>query len=505
MSALVATSSIIASPVRDEVPCLCLLWYHVPDRRWRSSACAARANVEATQSMITPVRAALRRTVQARRRAAATAILLLPLAASNVTAVAQTPSEPGPLVLGTLFNEARRASPRAEAARALARAAEARVPSTRRLPDPQVQFGLMNYTLRPFAPMDEVGMRQLQLMQMIPIPGRLGLSGNVASAQASAVAHGAVGVEWDVRRDVAMSFYDLYETDQKTVVIRNALGLLQDIASTANAIYAVGEGRQADVLRARLEIARMVEDTIRMRAMRTGIEARLNALLGRVDDVPIGRVARPVFPDALPSLDSLTQSALANRPMLRAGQDELRAATAASRVASRQIVPDLQLGLQYAQRPAEQRGTDHMGSFMVGASLPIFARSRQLRLRDEAGAMQAMAAAELGEMRADTRALVIESYANLDRARRLTALYRTTILPQATAAVASAMAAYRVGRVDFMTLLDNRMTVNRYWQEMAVLEADEGRAWAELEMLTGRQLVDPASSAPPSTRGLEGP
>jgi hypothetical protein len=46
-----------------------------------------------------------------------------------------------------------------------------------------------------------------------------------------------------------------------------------------------------------------------------------------------------------------------------------------------------------------------------------------------------------------------------------------------------------------MTLLDDRMTVNRYRQELATLEADEGKAWADLEMSTGRPLIDSTSSA----------
>ena len=41
-----------------------------------------------------------------------------------------------------------------------------------------------------------------------------------------------------------------------------------------------------------------------------------------------------------------------------------------------------------------------------------------------------------------------------------------------------------------MTLLDDQMTVSKYRQELSALEADEGKAWAELEMLTGRELID---------------
>ena len=45
-----------------------------------------------------------------------------------------------------------------------------------------------------------------------------------------------------------------------------------------------------------------------------------------------------------------------------------------------------------------------------------------------------------------------------------------------------------------MTLLDDQMTVNKYRQELFGLEADEGKAWAELEMLTGRELIDARSA-----------
>jgi outer membrane protein TolC len=180
--------------------------------------------------------------------------------------------------------------------------------------------------------------------------------------------------------------------------------------------------------------------------------------------------------------------------MLRAAVNDVRAASASAKLAGKEIWPDLQLGVQLAQRGGEM-GSERMGSLMIGASMPVFARDRQLRMRDEAGAMARMAEADLASMRAETRGKVAEAYAGLTRARNLSRLYRTTILPQAEAAVSSALSSYRVGKVDFMTLLDDQMTVNRYRQELFVLEGDEGKAWAELEMLTARELIDSNSSA----------
>jgi outer membrane protein TolC len=185
--------------------------------------------------------------------------------------------------------------------------------------------------------------------------------------------------------------------------------------------------------------------------------------------------------------------------MRRAGGEDVRAAEAAERLAGREIWPDLTLGVQYGWRPMDT-GTDHMLSLMLGFRLPIWAGSRQLAMRRETRAMRDMAEADLAAMAATTRGRVGELDAEVHRDRTLLQLYRTTVLPQARTTVASALSAYRVGGVDFMTLLDARMSENRYRQEIVRLEADLGRAIAELEMLVATDLLAPAAPQP-STPG----
>ena len=407
--------------------------------------------------------------------------------------VSPPPADSTPVVrLGDIYQEVERANPRVSAARSLAQAAQARVPSATRPPDPQLQLGFMNYSVPNLAPMATLGMTQLQVMQMLPLGGKLALAGRVAGAQASATAERANDVVWDLHGQTAMAFYDLYAADRELDVARETLRLLQDIEKTAESMYRVGQGRQADVLRAQVELAKMAEDTLRMQAMRQSMTARLNALADRASDAAVGTPALPLFPDTIPDRASLEAIALGDRPMIRAGLDDVRAADASRQLARKEIWPDLQVGVQYAQRGADMGGgTERMGSLMLGASIPVFARDRQLRMREEAGAMKQMAEADLASMRADTRGRIGEAYANLLRARNLARLYRTTVLPQAEATAASALSGYRVGGVDFMTMLGDRMTVNTFKQELFALNADEGKAWAELEMLTGHALFDP--------------
>ena len=446
-----------------------------------------------------------------RRRSAAPRLLVarrsLTLAALAASLAAPTPapaqrSASDRLLLGDLYARLERTNPRIAAANALAAAARARVRAARRPPDPQLQLGFMNYTLPGLAPMPTLGMSQLQLMQMLPLGGKLRSAGRAADAQALATGERAHDVAWETRTATAMAFYELYATEGQLDVARETLRLLQDIERTAQAMYRVGGGRQADVLRAQLEIARMAEDTLRMRAMRASTIAKLNALLDRDAEVEPGRATLPRFPEEMPARAGLDSLAAAGRPMIRAGLDDVRGAEAVQERARREIWPDVQVGVQYAQRGSAM-GTEHMGSLMLGASIPVFARDRQLRMREEAAAMTRMAQADLAAMRAETRGQLGEAYARLGRARSLARLYRTTVLPQAEAAAASALAAYRVGGVDFMTLLDDRMTVNEYRQQLYVLEADQGAAWAELEMLIGRELLDP-NRAPTIAAGVGG-
>ena len=403
----------------------------------------------------------------------------------------------GRLTLDALYGLVTARSPRVRAADALVRAATARVPSTARPPDPQVQLGFMNYTLATLRPDPGLGMAQVQVMQMLPLPGKLAAAGTAARARVAA-AESRVGVAaWDARTAAAMAFYDRWFAWESLKVAHDGRRLLQEAAAAASAMYGVGEGQQSDVLRAQVEITRMDEDIIRMIAMKETAVARLATVADTTDDAVSGVPVLPHFPDSLLSLDALLRRALDARPMLAAGEADARVARADGEVARRERWPDLQVGMQYGQRRADM-GIDRMGSLMLGASVPIFARSRQFPMREEAAAMRRMAEAEVAGMRAETRGRVAEARVAIASTRRLKALYQGTVLPQAIATADATLSAYRNRRADVMTVLESRMMVNRYRQEVLALEAAEGRAWAELEMLLGQPLL-PSLALPPKS------
>ncbi len=392
------------------------------------------------------------------------------------------------LELASVLALAKERNPRLQALEAAADAAAYREPEASTLPDPMLQLGVMNFGLPHFnADMPTSMAPSLQLTQMIPFPGKLSLAGDIASYGREIAEAGAGEAWWEVRERTASIFYDLYALDRRLEVMRETLSLLKDFQQVAKAMYVAGTGRQADVLRADVEVARMDGDIRQMEAMRTTKAARLNALLDRPADTPVATPALGELPVDVPDGATLRAWARASRPVLERGRLGVARAEKRSGLAHRQIWPDLTLGVSYGQRN-RGLGTERMGSAMVGFTLPVHAGSRQYAARDEAAAMERLADAELGGLEADVDARIGELLAELDRTRTLADLYRGEVIPEAHATVESAFSSYRVGDVDFMTLVDAHMAANRYEGELFQLLGDYGRAVAALESAVGRPL-----------------
>jgi outer membrane protein TolC len=397
-------------------------------------------------------------------------------------------SRPDSLLLSDLLDIARVRSPRLHAAGAAVAASRAREGAAGVPPDPMVEVGAMNLSIPGLrADMPASMAPSIQVLQTVPFPGKLGLAGRIAE-RATAVEAAAEGESWwALRARVAAGFYELYEADRAIAVAAETLALLRDLEVAARSLYAAGTGRQADVLRGSVEVARARAELTRLETGRRAAAARLNALVG----VPVaGDVASPALaalPLELPPADTLLAWADGSRPLLEGLRLRVEQAGSRRALARREIWPDLTLGIQYGQSRGFT-GTERMGGAVVGFSVPVFAGRRQLRARDEAAALEAAVRAELAAERAVVEARIHEQVAVLEETRALISLYRGEVLPQASANMASALAAYRAGTVDFLTLIEAQLGHNTYRRELNALVAEYGAAIAELESTIGREL-----------------
>lgn len=376
------------------------------------------------------------------------------------------------------------------------RAASARIRPAGTLPDPQLRLGAMNYMLPGLSPRgDPLTMNQLTLMQMLPVNGTLALRRRVARFDSTRIAEGAEAAALQVERNVRARYWELYHADQALNVMNGTLGVLRDLASIAASMYAVGTVPQSDVIRAQTAITRMEQEIETMRLDRVRAVAELNAAMGRAAEAPIflppqdphqehHAAMLPLNTPPLPPLDSLAAMAELASPLLSSGRAMIGGAETGQVIARRMIWPDLTVGVTYGQRT----GGNDMVSLEVGASVPLFAGSRQYRMRDEARAMRESAEADLAVMRLELRAQIQVAREEAESARRQLERIAGTLIPQATASYEASLSAYRVGRADFASVLDARMTLLDYQHDVHSYEAMYGAAVAEVDRLIGRSF-----------------
>ena len=268
-------------------------------------------------------------------------------------------------------------NPRLRALRSAAEAATYREPEASTLPDPTLQLGVMNFGVPDLNTDMAMSMApSVLLMQVVPFPGKLSLRGEIAAYGTEMAFATAAEAWWNVRGMASSLFFDLYSLDRRIDVMRETLALLQDFQQVAKAMYSAGSGRQADVLRADVEVARTDGDIRQMQAIRVAKAARLNGILDRPSDAT---VASPVLGDQpldIPDVAELRSLAAESRPILARARLGVAQARSRSALASRQIWPNLTFGLSYGQRNRGS-GTERMASATLGFSLPVHAGKRQ--------------------------------------------------------------------------------------------------------------------------------
>jgi cobalt-zinc-cadmium efflux system outer membrane protein len=184
---------------------------------------------------------------------------------------AQVPPAAGasPVPVDQLVDQALEVSPRIRAARARLEAAQAAVGPAGTLPDPMLMAGIMNQPLggSEAEDMTAMTMRTVGVGQTLPFPGKLALQRRVAEAEVAAAEAQREAARWAVVEEVRGAYYDLAFFDTALEVVRNER-LLANFVRVTEARYGVGTGAQADVLKARVEAARLAEEAVALTEQR---------------------------------------------------------------------------------------------------------------------------------------------------------------------------------------------------------------------------------------------
>lgn len=236
----------------------------------------------------------------------------------------------------------------------------------------------------------------------------------------------------------------------------------------------------------------MLEMQITLKQQRKSQMATLNGLLNRSAATPVGVIPDFTLQPLLITPEQLTVVAFENRPQLQAQRSLAQKGWVNRQLADKENYPDFTVAFEYMQRNSidTEMVKDpgyNMYSLGVTFNLPL-QQERRAAMRAEASAETAMAAAEIDALTASIDAATAALVAQMDRLRQLVDLYRTGIIPQAEQALEAATISYRVGKTDFLNVLESRNSLFAFERQLFEMKADHQMKLAQLEALVGTEL-----------------
>ncbi len=404
-----------------------------------------------------------------------------PALASEATAVENLPA---------LVSLAQQNNPELKASQARWEMFRSRVDQASALDDPMLMLKFQNGLVRsPFdSRKDSMTQKVIGLSQQLPFWGKRALKGEVAEKDAESYKWALEERRLELARMVKENYYQIYFIDRSLAIVERNILIFDDFIALAQTKYSVGQGAQQDIFKAQVERSKMLDMRITLEQQRKSREAGLNALLYRPAGTPVGRIEDFEIQPVSLTAGQLGAIADENRPQLKGDRALVEKAAASLKLAKKEYLPDFNVAFEYMQRDPAM-GSDGADMYSLGLTfnLPV-QRSRRQAAVAESNAEARMAAEELNSVRNSINEGITDLLAQLERRRKLAELYKTGIIPQARQSLESAVIGYRVNKVDFLTLLDSRVTLFNYEKEYYDSISDYQMKKAQLEALVGKEL-----------------
>ena len=408
------------------------------------------------------------------------AIFLVMGLAGTVAAQEQRPITP----LQELIDQLERNNPEIRAARFRFEAATKRPSQVSTLPEPKLTFVNVGVG-HPFSTLNasEFAYRGIGLSQEIPFPGKLGLAAEEAQREADSERQNYRSMILAKTSQLKTAYYDWYFVTKAIEITSKNRDLVDRFEQIARARYAVGKGLQPDVLKAQVEVSGLVQQLELLEQKKLLTEARIRSLLN--SELPLGRPADIRQTPLQFKLESILQMVESQSPRLQSEQAMVQGRAVGIDRARREYRPDFNFSFQW-QKTGAQFPDYYMASAEI--KLPVYFGRKQRLGVEEAEARLQEARENYQAARQDLIFAAKDKYFTAMTSEKLLALYQSGIVPQSSTALESALSGYEVGNVDFLTLLNNAVTLlnyeMQYYQELTKHE----QALAELEPLVGVEL-----------------
>ncbi len=393
-------------------------------------------------------------------------------------------------ILDKLIDEAVENNPELKAGQEKIQVFEERPIQARSLDEPRLGLALLNLPVDTFRfDQEPMTQKQISLMQRFPFPGKLALKGDIAEKELE-----IVKTEYDEKKNtlimqVKVTYQNILFIDKSLEITKKNKGIIEEFINIAETKYSVGKGIQQDVIRSQLELSKMTDRLLMLKQKRESAVTKLNTLLNRPADASFDETGPIEQTPFMMTFEDLRTIAEDNRPMLIGAQQLIEQYRLAQGLAEKEYYPDFDLGVSYGQRDGNDM-TNCPDSFSASISLkiPLWYKNKESRKVAEEEANLRKATEQYNSMKNSVSFQIKDILTEIDQYDREIELFKTGIIPQSRLSLESALSGYKVNKVDFLTLIDNQITLYNYEMDYYRAVTNHEKKLAELEAAAGKRL-----------------
>ncbi len=396
--------------------------------------------------------------------------------------------EPPPVRLDLLINEALENNPGIQAAYSQWQAAAYKVKQATSLPDPMLSYAYFGKNVE-----TRVGPQEHKygISQKIPFPGKLKKKGKIQTKQAQILKEKYEATKREVIKNIKFVYYDIFWIDKAIKITEEEKAILENLEKVARRKYELNLSPGQDVIKAQVELSRLIDKLLLLKSRRESLVAKINSLLDRPKAADLGRtgnVEPGIFSHNLAELKIMAQK---SRPELQAASLAVEKAEYEKSLARLDYFPDFRLGFDYISigsgETTNPRDGQDAWTSMIAVNFPLWQNRLSAQNKEKRASLKA-AKKNYENTENGVYYEVANLYYKISAYKDIINLYKTALIPQTEQAFEASRTGYESGKVDFLNWLDSERVLLQTRLAYYKSVVDYQKSIAFLERVVGRDL-----------------
>jgi outer membrane protein TolC len=330
---------------------------------------------------------------------------------------------------------------------------------------------------------------QAFVAQEIPFPGKLSSKEKIAQKESESQRWLSDAISRKIIADLKETYFEWFFINKSIEITNRNKELLQKFTKIAEVKYEVGMGIQQDVLKAQVEVSGFIERLELLAKRKEIVETKIKRILNRPLDSPLGEPEEITKSELTTTLAEITDATSEHAPLLKSSSEIVDSREESLKLAKKQYLPDFILGATYFNRDWGNGDLDDIWQVSLGLRVPLYYwRKEKFGVR-EASLDVSQARENYESTKNNLLFQVKDNYITATTAEKLVELYQTGIIPQSTLSLESAISGYQVGNIDFLTLLNNLITLFNFELEYYKQLTEYQKALARIEEIAAIELI----------------